>query len=118
MADDMVEQRFQIFDPVRHAGDVGMDRNRHHPCIVGAFEIEAIELVGAALQELLGWQMLKRVDDDVVGLHRIGDGGDGAVRRRDVLRQIVDHPVGDIFDAVEAEQVQRFLGFGEARAFP
>ena len=36
--------------------------------------------------------MLERMDDDVVGLHRIGNGGDGAVRRRDILRQVVDHP--------------------------
>src|SRR5437660_7327063 len=53
MADDIIEQRFQILDPVRYAGDVGVDRDCHHPRIVGAFEIKAVELVGAALQELL-----------------------------------------------------------------
>src|SRR4051812_15619151 len=53
MADDIVEQCLQILDPVRYAGDVGMDRDRHHPRIVGAFLIEAVELIGAALQELL-----------------------------------------------------------------
>src|ERR1700722_2567999 len=36
MADDIVEQRFQIFDPMRHAGDVGVDRYRHDPRVGGA----------------------------------------------------------------------------------
>ena len=40
------------------------------------------------------------------------------MRRCDVLRQIVDHPVRDIFDAVEAQQIEGFLGFGQPRAFP
>ena len=62
--------------------------------------------------------MLQGVDDDVVGLDRIGDGGDGAVRGGDILRQVVDHPVRDIFDAVEAEQIERVFGFGQARTFP
>src|SRR5690242_9036970 len=34
MADDIIEQRFQIFDPVRHAGDIGMNRDRHHLRII------------------------------------------------------------------------------------
>jgi hypothetical protein len=42
--------------------------------------------------------MLQRMDDDIVGFDRIGDCGYGAVRRGDVLRQIVDHPVRDILD--------------------
>jgi len=62
--------------------------------------------------------MLQGVDDDVVGLHRIGNGGDGAVRGRNILRQIVDHPVRQIFDAVEAQQIDGLLGLGQARTFP
>ena len=62
--------------------------------------------------------MLQRVDDDIVGLYRVGNGRYGAVRRCDILRQIVDHPVRQIFDAIEAQKVDGFLGFGEARAFP
>jgi hypothetical protein len=61
--------------------------------------------------------MLQCVNDDVVGFDRIGDGGDGAVRRRDILRKVVDHPVGDILNAVETQQVDRFLGFRQARTF-
>jgi hypothetical protein len=40
------------------------------------------------------------------------------VRRGDVLRQIVDHPVCDILDTVEAKQIKGVLGLGEAGAFP
>ena len=86
--------------------------------LISAFEIQPVELIRAALQELLGRQMLQRMDDDVVGFDRIGNRRDGAVGRGDVLRQIVDHPIRDIFDAVEAQQIEGFLGFGQARAFP
>jgi len=62
--------------------------------------------------------MLQRMDDDIVGFYRIGDCGYGAVRRGDVLRQIVDHPVHDILDTAEAKQIKGLLGLGEAGAFP
>ena len=42
------------------------------------------------------------IHDDIVGFHRVGNGRDGAVRRHNILREIVDHPVRQIFDAVEA----------------
>ena len=38
------------------------------------------------------------MDDDVVGFHRIGNRRHHAVRRCDILRKIVDHPVGEIFN--------------------
>ena len=58
--------------------------------------------------------MLQGVDDDVVGLNRIGNGSDGAVRRRDILRQIVDHPVRHIFDAIEAKQIDALFDVATA----
>ena len=76
------------------------------------------ELVDAPLQELFGRQVLESMDHDVVGLHRIGNGGDGTVRRGDVLWQVVDHPIGNVFEAVEPQEVERRLGLGEARALP
>ena len=118
MADDVVEQRLQILNAVRYAGDVGMDRDRHDPCIRSAFQVEPIELIRATLQELLGRQMLQCMDDDIVGLDRIGDRRDGPVRRGNILWQIVDYPVRHIFDAVEAQEIEGFLGLREARAFP
>ena len=39
------------------------------------------------------------------------------MRRRNFLRQIVDHPVCDILDAVEAQQIERFLRLGETGVF-
>jgi hypothetical protein len=62
--------------------------------------------------------MLQRVDGDILGFDRTGDRGDGAVRRGDVLRQIVDHPVRDILDTVQAKQIEGLFGLGEAGAFP
>ncbi len=118
MADHIVEQLFQIFDPVRDAGDVGMNRDRHHPGIVGALEVEPVELVGAAAQELIGCQMLQRVDNDVVGLHRIGNGRNGSVRGLDILRKIIDDPVCDILDPVQAEEIKGLAGLGQPGTLP
>ena len=66
MAAHMIEQRLQIADPVRHTGDVGVDRDRHHPRIPGPFGIEPVELVAPALQEDVGLVALQRIDGDVV----------------------------------------------------
>ena len=41
-----------------------------------------------------------------------------AVRRFNFLRQIVNHPVRNVLDAVGTEQIEGLVGFGEARAFP
>ena len=68
MPDDVVEQRFQIFDAVRDTRNVGMNRDRHDPRIVCALEVQAIELIGTALQKLLGGQVLQRMNDNVIGL--------------------------------------------------
>src|SRR6201998_2868673 len=78
MSDDIVEQRFQIFDAMGNTGDVGVNRDRHDPRVGFALEIQPVELIGAALEKLLGRQVLQRMDDDVVGFHRIGHGRDGA----------------------------------------
>ena len=62
--------------------------------------------------------MRERVDDDIVGFDGVGDCGDGSVRARNFLRRIVNHPVCDILDAVEAQQIKSFLGLGKTGAFP
>src|SRR6516162_9880630 len=54
VADDIVEQSLQILDSMRHAGDIGMNRNRHDARIGGAFEIQPVELISTPFQELLG----------------------------------------------------------------
>ena len=37
--------------------------------LVAAFKVQPVELIGAALEKLLGGKVLQRVDDDIVGLH-------------------------------------------------
>src|SRR6202140_2114078 len=44
VADDVVEQGFQIFDAVRDAGDVRMNGDRHDPGIGCALEVQPVEL--------------------------------------------------------------------------
>ena len=40
------------------------------------------------------------------------------MRGHDVLREIVNDPVGDVFDAIEAQEIESFLRLREAWAFP
>jgi len=62
--------------------------------------------------------VLEGVDGDVVGFDGVGDGGDRAFWGVDGFGEVVDHPVGDVLDAVLGEEVERFVGLGEAGAFP
>jgi hypothetical protein len=47
-----VVDSFEVFDPVRLAADVGMDRDRHDLGALGALAIEPLEAVDAALREI------------------------------------------------------------------
>ena len=103
VADHIIEQSLQILDPMRNASDVGVDGDCHDARVRCCFKIETIELIGAALQKLLGRKVLQCVNYDIVRLHRVGNRRDRAVRGSDVLRKIVDYPIRHIFDAVEAQ---------------
>src|SRR6267142_2008704 len=69
MGDDVIEQSLQIFNAMRDTGDVGVNGDRHDPRVGCALEVQPVELIGTALQKLLGRKMLQRMDDDIVGLH-------------------------------------------------
>ena len=43
----------QIFDPVRHAGQIGMDRNRHHARRFRAIDVKPVEMIAAAAENLV-----------------------------------------------------------------
>ena len=86
--------------------------------LVCPLKVQTVELIGTALQELLGRQMLQRMDDDVVGFDRVWYRRDGAMRRCDILGEIVDHPISHVFDAVEAQEIEGFIRLRQTRTFP
>src|SRR5260370_21905504 len=62
--------------------------------------------------------MLQRVDDDIVGFDRVWYRRDGAMRRRDILGEIVDHPISHVFDAVKAQEIEGLIRLRQTRTFP
>ena len=48
MAEDVVVQHLEILDPVRHAREIGVYRDRHHARGRLAVEVEPVELVTAS----------------------------------------------------------------------
>ena len=98
--------------------DIGVDRDRHDFRPLGAFAVEPLEAVDAALREIGRFMMLDEHHRDVVELDRVGQGDERAVRGADFRRLVVIDPVADVFDAGGGEQVRRVLGLGQARPEP
>src|ERR1700733_7486134 len=62
----IIINRFEIFDPERLAGDVGMDRQRQDFRPIRALGIEPIETVNRALEQMIALMMLHHHHRDVV----------------------------------------------------
>ena len=55
---------------------------------------------------------------DVVGFHRVGYGNDRTGAGLNLTGLIIEHPVGNVFDAFFGQHIDGFEGFRQARAFP
>ena len=115
---DVVVDGFEVSDAVRLPADVGMDRDRHDLRPLGAFAIEPLEGIDAALREVGRFMMLDEHHRNVVELDRIRQRDERAVRGVDFRRLVVIVPVADVFDAGGGEQVRGILGLGQARPEP
>ena len=114
VAEDVVVEGFEVFDSVGDAVQVGVDGDGHDAGDGGAFLVEAAELVAAAAEDLVGGLLLDGGDGDVVELDGVGDGDQGAGLGADRDGLVVEHPVGDVFDAELGEEVGGLHGFGQA----
>ena len=103
---------------MRHAGDIGVQGNAHHSGILRAFDIQLIELSLPPVQELTCGMTLQGMHNDVVGLDCVGDCGDHAMGRLDVLRQIVNHPISHVIHPMFAQEIERVFGFRQTGTFP
>jgi hypothetical protein len=74
MPADVLERRVERADAVRHAADVGMQRDRHHAAGCLALAIEHVEGAADHALELVGRDEHALVGRLVVALLRIGHG--------------------------------------------
>jgi hypothetical protein len=95
-----------------------MQADRHDPRDRGALLIQTLELVDGAAVEPVRRELLQGVHRDVIGLERVGDRDERSRPGLDHHGLVVEHPVGDIRDALLAQEVRRLLGLGQARALP
>src|SRR5439155_23781951 len=68
LAADVVVDRLEVLDPVRHPVDVGVHGDRHHPRLRGALEVKPVELVAHALEPGAGFVVLDQHHGNVVEL--------------------------------------------------
>src|SRR6185295_13047114 len=68
---DVLVELLEVADAVRHAGDIRMHADRHHPHALLALGMEAVELFDAAPQPFLGGMVLKDHHRDVVQVDRV-----------------------------------------------
>src|SRR5262249_56730490 len=99
LSPQVVVDRLEVFDPVRHTVDVRVHRDRHHTRVAGSLGIETIELIAAALYPCGRFVVLDHHRRDVVQLERVRHGHQWAVRGADLVWLVVVDPVRDILDA-------------------
>src|SRR5438094_8445485 len=68
LAPDVVVDRLEVLDPVRHPVDVRVHRERHHSRLLGALEVEPVELIEHALEPRTRLRVLAQHDRNVVEL--------------------------------------------------
>ncbi len=95
-----------------------MHRHRHHPRVLRALRVEAVELVLAALQPLARGVVLDHHHRDVVELDRVGHRDQRPGLGADLVGLVVVHPVGDVLDALGPQVVERLPRLGEPGAEP
>ena len=118
LAEHVTIQPLEIADAVRDARDIGMDADRHHATRHRTFLVQAIEVIAAAAQQLLGRMMLHDHHRDVVYLDRVRNREHRTVRGRDVDRLVVEHPVGDVFDSGFGQMIDGLEGLCQAGTLP
>src|SRR4029077_3891153 len=116
---DVAQRCVESVDAVRHAGEIGMDRDRHDAARLRALAIEHVELPADHVAELIGGPVEFLKSRLVVDLVAIGhaDQRFAAVERHDV-GLIVVGPVADVIASFGGEVIERVPGLLQAGAEP
>src|SRR5437879_10868536 len=115
---DVLVEPLRVADAMRHSGDVRMHADRHHPRALLAFGVQPVETVDAAPQPFLRGMVLQHHHRNVVHLDGVRHRYDRPARGIDDAGLVVEHPVGDVFDAGFLEVVDGLVGLGQAGALP
>ena len=103
---------------MRHAHDVGVDGERHHPRRALGIAVDLLELVCRPVAVFARRVVLDQHHRDVVAFLGIGDVDDGARTRLEHHGLVVQHPVGDVFIPLLDQDVGGLPGLGQPRAEP
>src|SRR5712691_5123483 len=116
---DRGERRVEGVDAVRHAGEIGVQRDRHDAPGFGALAVEHVELPADHLAELVGGAVRPLEHRLVVDLVAVGhrDQPAAALEAHDIGLVVVG-PVADIFRALGREQIKRVPGLLQPGAEP
>src|SRR5262245_12250776 len=110
---DLLEDRAEMFRPVRRAHDVGVHRDRHHARRALGVGVDLLELIHGALVEFRGLVVLDQHHGHVVAFLGIGDVEDRLAAGHEPHRLIVEHPVGDVVVALLGQDIGGLPGFGQ-----
>ena len=107
----VIEGLFKVFDPVGLPYHEWMQGNAHHPPALGSFLVQHVELVFAALKQVIALEAPPE-DRPVVNLARIGNGDHLAGLYLEGYWLVVVHPVGVVYQTRLGHQVRGTLGYG------
>src|SRR3977135_3107011 len=119
MPADIGERGLEGVDAMRHAGEIGVQRNRHDAARFGALAIEHIELPADHLAELVGGTVRAFEHWLVVYLVAIGHRGEAAAAiEAHRIGLVVVGPVADIIATLGGKQIERVPGLLQTGAQP
>src|SRR4051812_15373509 len=119
MPADIRKRRVEGVDAMRHAGEIGVQRNRHDAARFGALAIEHIELPADHLAELVGGTVRAFEHRLVVDLVAVGH-RDQTPPRIEAHRigLVIVGPVADILATLGGKQIERVPGLLQTGAQP
>src|SRR5215831_17315374 len=118
MAIDILVYGFEILYAMGLARDIGVDRHCHYARPGRALRMESVEVVRAALLPVGRLVMLDDHHGDVVELHRVRQGDERSLRRRNDRWLVVIHPVAHVLDAGRGKVFRRVVGLRQSWAEP
>ena len=105
-------------DAVRHAGQIGVEGNGHDFGLIGAFFVQAVEMIHRSRIQHLGWMVLQRHHHDVMDFKVVGQRDDRLAGGAQGDRFVVKHPVTDVLDPGRCQMINRVVGLGQAGPEP
>src|SRR5262245_3312998 len=116
---DIGERGTKGIDAMRHAGEIGVERDRHNAPAFRALAIEHVELPADHLAEFVGGSVRALEHRLVVDLVAVRHGNEAppAIEAHDIGLVVIG-PIADVFAALRSQEIERAPGLLQARAEP